>query len=80
HAGPVTSVALMSSSYAVNGSRIALSGSWDKTVKVWAVDSPQRTLAVLSGHSDFVKCLVVHPTLPIAYTGSADKSIILWKL
>ncbi|KAJ1952842.1 hypothetical protein GGI12_006148, partial [Dipsacomyces acuminosporus] len=67
-------------SYKVNGSRIALSGSWDKTVKVWSVDQPQRTLAVLSGHLDFVKCLAVHPALPIVYTGSADKTIMLWKL
>ncbi|KAJ1671737.1 hypothetical protein GGF38_000576 [Coemansia sp. RSA 25] len=80
HTGPVTAVAVMSDSYKVDGSRIALSASWDTTVKVWSVNNPQRTLAVLSGHSDFVKCLVAHPTLPIVYTGSADKTIMLWRL
>ncbi|KAJ2746237.1 hypothetical protein GGI20_001517 [Coemansia sp. BCRC 34301] len=80
HTGPVTTVAVMSDTYKIDGSRIALSASWDTTVKVWSVNNPQRTLAVLSGHSDFVKCLVAHPTLPIVYTGSADKTIMLWRL
>ncbi|KAJ2586974.1 hypothetical protein IWW49_003727 [Coemansia sp. RSA 1797] len=80
HGGPVTAVAVLNESYTVNGSRIALSASWDKIVKVWPVDDPQNTLAVLTGHSDFVKCVAVHPTLPIVYTGSADKSIMFWRL
>ncbi|KAJ2346102.1 hypothetical protein GGH92_003750, partial [Coemansia sp. RSA 2673] len=80
HTGPVTAVGVMSDSYKVSGSRIGLSASWDMTVKVWSVDNPQRTLAVLSGHSDFVKCLVTHPTLPLVYTGSSDKTIMFWRL
>ncbi|KAJ2358050.1 hypothetical protein IWW50_001318 [Coemansia erecta] len=80
HTGPVTAVAVLNENYTINGSRIGLSASWDKTVKVWPVDNPQNTLAVLTGHSDFVKCLAVHPTLPIVYTGSADKSIKYWRL
>ncbi|KAJ2321222.1 hypothetical protein H4R23_000811 [Coemansia sp. Cherry 401B] len=80
HAGPVTAVAVLGKNYTVGGSRIALSASWDKQIKLWPVDSPQTTLAVLSGHSDFVKCLAAHPTLPIVYSGSADKSILYWRL
>ncbi|KAJ2007277.1 hypothetical protein GGI04_000583 [Coemansia thaxteri] len=80
HAGPVTAVAVVADSYRVGGSRIALSASWDRTAKVWSVDGQQRTLAVLTGHTDFIKCLVAHPTLPIVYTGSADKTIMLWRL
>ncbi|KAJ2062293.1 hypothetical protein GGI17_002531 [Coemansia sp. S146] len=80
HTGPVTAVAVMPESYKVAGSRIALSASWDTTVKVWSVNNSQRTLAVLSGHSDFVKCLVAHPTLPLVYTGSSDKTIMFWRL
>ncbi|KAJ2786733.1 hypothetical protein GGI15_001262 [Coemansia interrupta] len=80
HGGPTTSVAVMSESYTISGSRLALSGAWDKQIKVWAVDDPQRTLALLVGHSDFVKCLVAHPSLPIVYSGSADKTVMIWKL
>ncbi|KAJ1796712.1 hypothetical protein LPJ56_007119, partial [Coemansia sp. RSA 2599] len=80
HSGPVTSVAVMGEPYLLSGSRIALSAAWDKTVKVWAVDNPERVLAVLVGHSDFVKCVVAHPSLPLVYTGSADKTIMLWRL
>lgn len=80
HKGPVTSVAVLNEKYLYKGSRIALSASWDKLVKIWPVNDPQRVLAVLSGHTDFIKCLVVHPTQPIVYTGSADKSIMLWEL
>ncbi|KAJ1797566.1 hypothetical protein LPJ59_003056 [Coemansia sp. RSA 2399] len=80
HAGPVTGVAVLSDGYTVGGTRIALSASWDKTVRLWPVDDAKRTLAVLVGHSDFVKCVVAHPTLPIVYTGSADKTIMIWRL
>ncbi|KAJ2396014.1 hypothetical protein GGI05_001321 [Coemansia sp. RSA 2603] len=80
HGGPTTSAAVMSGSYTIGGSRIALSGAWDKQIKVWAVNDPQRTLAMLVGHTDFVKCLVAHPSLPIVYSGSADKTVMIWKL
>ncbi|KAJ2081758.1 hypothetical protein H4R24_002083 [Coemansia sp. RSA 988] len=80
HAGPVTSVAVLGPEYRAGGSRIAMSASWDKVIKVWAVDNPHRTLAILRGHSDFVKCLAAHPTMPIVYSGSADKSIMFWRL
>ncbi|KAJ1731909.1 hypothetical protein LPJ61_002303, partial [Coemansia biformis] len=80
HAGPVTSVAVLGSHYRAGGSRIALSASWDKTIRVWAVDNPQQTLAVLAGHTDFVKCLVAHPTQPVVFSGSADKTIMFWRL
>ncbi|KAJ2452045.1 hypothetical protein EV183_003223 [Coemansia sp. RSA 2336] len=78
HTGPVTAVALLNRDY--GGSQIALSASWDKSIRMWPVDNPQHTLAVFSGHADFVKCLAVHPTLPLVYSGSADKSIMYWKL
>ncbi|KAJ2690604.1 hypothetical protein GGH99_002588 [Coemansia sp. RSA 1285] len=80
HAGPVTGIAVLDRSYTVDGSRIALSASWDKTVRLWPVDNARHTLAVLVGHSDFVKCVVAHPSLPLVYTGSADKTIMIWKL
>ncbi|KAJ2397031.1 hypothetical protein GGI23_003683 [Coemansia sp. RSA 2559] len=80
HAGPVTGVAVLSRGYTAGGTRIALSASWDKTVRLWPVDDAKRTLAVLVGHSDFVKCVVAHPVLPIVYTGSADKTIMIWRL
>ncbi|KAJ2709921.1 hypothetical protein H4R19_004005 [Coemansia spiralis] len=80
HTGPVTAVAVLGSGYRAGGSRIAVSASWDKTIRVWAMDSPQRTLAVLAGHADFVKCLAAHPTLPVVYSGSADKTIKYWRL
>ncbi|KAJ1648521.1 hypothetical protein J3B02_000132 [Coemansia erecta] len=80
HSGPVTSVAVMGESYLFEGSRIALSAAWDKTVKVWTVDNPEKILAVLVGHSDFVKCVEAHPSLPLVYTGSADKTIMMWRL
>ncbi|KAJ1878861.1 hypothetical protein H4R99_004857 [Coemansia sp. RSA 1722] len=80
HTGPVTSVAVLSSTYILEGSRIGLSASWDKTIKVWMVDRPETTVAVLVGHEDFVKCVVAHPVLPLVYSGSADKTIVVWKL
>jgi len=33
---------------------------------------------VVDAHMDYIRCLAVHPTLPIVLSGSNDKTIKMW--
>lgn len=57
---------------------ILLSGSWDKTARVWAVAAlGQSTWIVLEGHEAAVWAVAALPSGKFI-TGSADKNIIYW--
>ena len=51
-----------------------MSGSFDKTVKIWSNNGLERTL---TRHTDRVRCLAVLANTDFA-SGSADKTIIIW--
>ena len=55
--------------------RSLLSGSADKTIRVWDLDSWQCT-AVLEGHRRGVSCLAVRGE--VLFSGSDDQSICVW--
>ncbi|CDZ96490.1 Cdc4 and related F-box and WD-40 proteins [Phaffia rhodozyma] len=78
HTAPVTCLALydLPSSSDALIRRFLLSGSWDKTIKVWDRDTGI-CLSTTSVHTDFVKCLLPLPSLstPLLLSGSSDKSI-----
>ncbi|KAJ3000580.1 hypothetical protein HDV02_004875 [Globomyces sp. JEL0801] len=72
HKGPVTSVAVERK----DGQVISLiSGSWDKTIKKWDVES-QKCLFTCVGHDDFVKCVKIVNN--IIYSASTDGTIGCW--
>ena len=54
-----------------------ISGSWDKTAKVWSVDNGTYTSISLDGHEAAVWAVVSMPTQNYV-TGSADKNIFVW--
>ena len=57
----------------------ALSGSDDKTVRLWDIDS-ERCLRVLEGHSDSVWSVAWSGDARQALSGSSDKTVRLWEV
>jgi small GTP-binding protein len=59
--------------------KLALSGSDDKTVRVWEVESG-RALRVLEGHSDSVWSVALSGDGKLALSGSDDKTVRVWEV
>jgi WD40 repeat protein len=57
--------------------RYALSGSSDKTVRLWDIESG-RCIRVLEGHSDRVEGVAFSGDSGRALSGSTDKTMRLW--
>lgn len=73
-ASPVTSLA-----FNEDGSILA-SGSYDKTIVLWDVDTGQRLGRPLSGHTNAITSLTFTPKGKTLVSGSADKRIMLWEV
>jgi len=57
--------------------RLIVSGSWDRTIKVWNVLTNQ-LLATLEGHTGSVWCVAITPDGKRIVSGSSDKKIKIW--
>ena len=60
--------------------KVVLTGSWDKTAKIWEVGSWRQIGETLEGHSDNVRCVAINEDRTLAITGSRDKSVLVWDL
>lgn len=64
--------------------QIILSGSGDKTIRIWRARSADTdvfdSVATLDGHKRPVKCLAVSKSPDIVVSGSADSTIKIWRL
>jgi WD40 repeat protein len=55
------------------------SGSRDKTVKLWSVES-QKEVTTLQGHSKFVNSVAFSPDGKYLVSGSKDSTVKLWSM
>jgi WD40 repeat protein len=55
------------------------SGSQDKIVKLWSVQS-QKEVTTLKGHSDSVESVAFSPDGKYLASGSRDKTVKLWSM
>lgn len=70
HTGPVTCLALINSDYLITG-------SWDKTLKIWKT-SDKSLIFSINAHDDFVKTLLVVPSLSLIISSSSDRTVRIW--
>ena len=61
----------------VVNNNILYSGSSDKTIRAWNLDTNE-CITALQGHTNDVHCLIVHNN--ILYSGSGDRTIRAWNL
>ncbi|EEB92778.1 hypothetical protein MPER_08666 [Moniliophthora perniciosa FA553] len=81
HRGPVSALALFRTT-PTDGSEvkhILVTGSWDKTIKLWDTNTKE-IISSTEAHSDFVKSLLVFPSLNLLVSGSSDKIVRFWDL
>ncbi|MEM7335644.1 MAG: NB-ARC domain-containing protein, partial [Chloroflexota bacterium] len=57
--------------------RTLVSGSSDGKIREWLLNGEDEP-TIFEGHSDWVKSVVYHPTLPLLASGSSDCKVILW--
>ncbi len=55
------------------------SGSWDKVVKLWSVES-QKEVATLQGHSESILSVSFSPDGKYLASGSLDNTVKLWSV
>ncbi|GAA5946521.1 hypothetical protein JCM3765_000277 [Sporobolomyces pararoseus] len=77
HCGPVTSLDF----YTIGTTKreLMISGSWDKSFKVWDLQT-KSAISTTIAHVDFIKTLLVIPELDVLVTGSSDKDLRIWDL
>ena len=54
-----------------------ISGSWDKTLKLWNLNTSE-LIQNYEGHTDVIKCCVLSSDENLLYSGSWDKTLKCW--
>lgn len=60
--------------------KFIVSGSSDKSVRIWNVIEKKCTICQNTGHKDSVLCVAISPDCKIVASGSADKTIKTWDI
>lgn len=73
HAGSVNAVAV------IPGSTRVVSGSYDRTLKIWDIESGEEP-QTLTGHRDIIHAVAVTPDGRTIVSGSNDKTVRVWSV
>ncbi|HEX4816869.1 MAG TPA: WD40 repeat domain-containing protein [Nonomuraea sp.] len=78
HDGAVNAIAIST----LDGAPVVVSGSADRTVRVWDLDTGRLVRDPLTGHTAAVLAVVVTDLdgRPVVVTGSADRTLRIWDL
>ncbi|KAN0128476.1 WD40-repeat-containing domain protein [Lactarius tabidus] len=79
HSGPVTSLVFYDKTPGSGEGNFLITGSWDKTIKIWDTNT-KAMISSTEAHEDFVKTLLVVPSLGLLVSSSSDKSVRFWDL
>ncbi|KAI0336384.1 WD40 repeat-like protein [Cubamyces sp. BRFM 1775] len=79
HTAPVTSLAFVDRTPGSGKEDLLITGSWDQTIRVWDVETKE-LISTTSAHSDFVKALLVIPSLRLLVSSGSDKIVRFWDL
>ncbi|KAH7889920.1 WD40-repeat-containing domain protein [Phlebopus sp. FC_14] len=79
HTAPVTCLAFFDNDGGTGCRTILVTGSWDKTIRVWDTDSKD-LICTTAAHDDFVKSLFVISSAKLLVSSSSDKTIRFWDL
>ncbi|KAF8630362.1 hypothetical protein AX15_002927 [Amanita polypyramis BW_CC] len=79
HTGPVTCLAFCDKVKRSGDGKILITGSWDQTINLWDTDT-KVLISSTKAHSDFVKALLVYPSLQLLISSSSDKTVRFWDI
>ncbi|KAI5987553.1 WD40-repeat-containing domain protein [Pisolithus albus] len=79
HTAPVTCLAFYRDDRDTRGSQLLITGSWDRTIKIWDTSSKVLQCSI-DAHDDFVKSLLVVPSLGLLVSSGSDKIVRFWDL
>ncbi|KAI8998774.1 WD40 repeat-like protein [Trametes punicea] len=79
HTAPVTSLAFVDRQPGSGKEDLLISASWDQTIIVWDIETKE-LISSTSAHGDFVKALLVVPSLRLLVSTGSDKIIRFWDL
>lgn len=75
----MTTLCLWEDVYAKDSPILLVSGSWDKTVRIWNIQTKALVSSTLA-HADFVKCVFAIPELKLLATTGSDKLVRFWDM
>ncbi|OBZ75742.1 hypothetical protein A0H81_04463 [Grifola frondosa] len=79
HTAPVTRLTFYDKIQGSGAGDILITGSWDKTIKLWDTET-KALISSTPAHADFVKSLLVIPSLQLLVSGSSDKIVRFWQV